>query len=510
VFEHSWKLLSPKEQEVFRKLSIFVGSFNRQAAAEVAGATLPILASMVNKSLLRVMPNGRYTMHFLIHEFGVEKLKDNPDEHAQTQQGHAGYYLEFLSGNSKAILGGDQKRVLEEIESEVENIYEAWPLFFKRERLSIEKLCDGVNTICEFQSMKGRAKQGLDLFIRTLKSLNNQANVHAFVLAKLNRCISKLYRDLGNIAEAQKYAEENLQLLKNTSNPIEVCSGLRLLAEISLRQGDFIQAKNLYETELNAYESSDDMNAVNLTLNNLGFVYMQLGEYKKSEMYILEGIKIARRIEALGGLVINLHSLSTLYLITDRNVKAENTLRESLEIARSIGYVGYIPILLNELAKVSHKQNKVVETNYYLGEALRLAKKIKNDIALMNVFTTLASIKIDRNELDKVENHLVRALFIAKFIEDVSEVIPSLIEISRYLLKRGKNNLGLRIATLIINSPVVWPVFREKARELLFPNTHVSTTTTIELHPNYMTELEKLANEILSKFPKTPLQMDAK
>jgi hypothetical protein len=45
--------LSPAEREAFMKLSLFRGGFRRQAAGAVAGATLPILSAMVDKSLLR-------------------------------------------------------------------------------------------------------------------------------------------------------------------------------------------------------------------------------------------------------------------------------------------------------------------------------------------------------------------------------------------------------------------------------------------------------------------------
>ncbi|CAA9368252.1 MAG: hypothetical protein AVDCRST_MAG93-8168, partial [uncultured Chloroflexia bacterium] len=43
VFEGSWRLLTPKEQGLLRKLSVFSGGFKREAATEVAGATIPLL-----------------------------------------------------------------------------------------------------------------------------------------------------------------------------------------------------------------------------------------------------------------------------------------------------------------------------------------------------------------------------------------------------------------------------------------------------------------------------------
>ncbi len=56
VFDHSWDLLSEQEQDVFRKLSVFRGGFQRDAAKQIAGASLTVLASLVDKSFLRTVP----------------------------------------------------------------------------------------------------------------------------------------------------------------------------------------------------------------------------------------------------------------------------------------------------------------------------------------------------------------------------------------------------------------------------------------------------------------------
>jgi predicted ATPase len=49
VFDHSWKLLRPAEQRALRELAVFRGGFSRDAAAQVAGATLPLLAARLKK-----------------------------------------------------------------------------------------------------------------------------------------------------------------------------------------------------------------------------------------------------------------------------------------------------------------------------------------------------------------------------------------------------------------------------------------------------------------------------
>ncbi len=69
AFEHSWQLLNAREQDVFRKLSVFKGGFTREAAAEVAGSTIPLLLSLVDKSLLRVGERGRFDRHVLLQQY---------------------------------------------------------------------------------------------------------------------------------------------------------------------------------------------------------------------------------------------------------------------------------------------------------------------------------------------------------------------------------------------------------------------------------------------------------
>ncbi len=59
VFDHSWALLVEREKEVLRRLSVFRGGFSLQAAAAVVDATLPMLARLVDKSLLHMS-----TKHF--------------------------------------------------------------------------------------------------------------------------------------------------------------------------------------------------------------------------------------------------------------------------------------------------------------------------------------------------------------------------------------------------------------------------------------------------------------
>ncbi|MCO5191244.1 MAG: LuxR C-terminal-related transcriptional regulator [Anaerolineae bacterium] len=52
----SWLRLNGDQRRIFKQLTVFRGGFTREAAAEVAGATLPLLITLLNKSWLAYDP----------------------------------------------------------------------------------------------------------------------------------------------------------------------------------------------------------------------------------------------------------------------------------------------------------------------------------------------------------------------------------------------------------------------------------------------------------------------
>ena len=75
VFEQSWRLLSEDERAVLTRLSVFRGGFDLPAAEQVAGATPLLLASLVDRALIRLNHSERYDIHELLRQFAAEKLE---------------------------------------------------------------------------------------------------------------------------------------------------------------------------------------------------------------------------------------------------------------------------------------------------------------------------------------------------------------------------------------------------------------------------------------------------
>ena len=112
VFDHSWRLLSAEEQRVLAGLSVFRGGFQRQAAHQVAGASLATLSALVDKSLLRFNPLGRYDLHELLRQYAFERLGETAGAKESALARHSQYYLEFMHQQTHPLHSHQQSLAL--------------------------------------------------------------------------------------------------------------------------------------------------------------------------------------------------------------------------------------------------------------------------------------------------------------------------------------------------------------------------------------------------------------
>src|SRR5207249_1502903 len=121
VFDQSWRLLSEPEHRVLMQLSIFRGGFDLEAAGQVAGASLPILAGLADKSLLRVNRADRYDLHELLRQYAADKLGESGDE-AATSGSHLRYFLGVAERAEADLYSPRQVAWLDRLEQEHDNV----------------------------------------------------------------------------------------------------------------------------------------------------------------------------------------------------------------------------------------------------------------------------------------------------------------------------------------------------------------------------------------------------
>jgi predicted ATPase/DNA-binding SARP family transcriptional activator len=116
VIDWSWELLTGQERQVLARLSVPRGGFDLEAAAAIAGATLPVLDGLLDHSLVEIGEDGRYGMHELLRQYAAERLAADPAEEADTRRRHAEHYAALLPAPTDAAGSGPS------LDAEMENL----------------------------------------------------------------------------------------------------------------------------------------------------------------------------------------------------------------------------------------------------------------------------------------------------------------------------------------------------------------------------------------------------
>jgi serine/threonine protein kinase/tetratricopeptide (TPR) repeat protein len=180
VFDYSWRRLTPSEQK----------PFSRAAAQAVTGASLRDLMQMVNKSLLhRDRDRGYYDLHELIRQFAESHLKTNETTYQAALEAHSRYYCGWLK-ELLPIMHGTQVSALKAMDSEIDNIRQAWQQAI--ERKDIEVLGGAEETYalyCAIRNLQGNLVHEFTSALIVLEALPTTP--------LRNRVLGRMYSRLG-------------------------------------------------------------------------------------------------------------------------------------------------------------------------------------------------------------------------------------------------------------------------------------------------------------------------
>lgn len=169
IFQHSWALLSEEDRLVYCKLAVFRGGFTHQAAEQVAGAGLPVLTALVDKSLVRHFSDGRLDLHEVLHHYARERLEENAALLAEVEKAHSGFYLHLLN-TQQANLAGNQVKVAHAVlDVEFENLRQAWLTAVKITPAA--ELIETFFTLVNYIETRGRQVEGAGLVSALLPTL---------------------------------------------------------------------------------------------------------------------------------------------------------------------------------------------------------------------------------------------------------------------------------------------------------------------------------------------------
>lgn len=354
TFDSSWRRLKPEEQTVFMKLSVFRGGFTRQAAQAVTGASLRILRTLADKSLLTLARRGREghsercEVHELLRQYGAEAL-EKAGLTETTRQRHNAYYFDLLQRREIDLKGREQRGALQEIEADMENIRQAWHWALLHRALTA--LSQAVEPLHFFYDMRGRQEEG-SLFLHTsCRHLlaSGVSETHPVLIRILTRAyFLGLFAAANDHPEVESALRRCLTLTQQQGDPAEIayCQGA-LGSYYNQVVFNREKALPLYQEALATYRTLGDPFFISRALQWQSLCYLRQGPISEFYRLARAGLDVARRCGNKVDIVYALINLSEMTLTQGDYETAARDLQEAVQVAEEVE--AHVPLVYLEM-----------------------------------------------------------------------------------------------------------------------------------------------------------------
>jgi predicted ATPase/transcriptional regulator with XRE-family HTH domain len=511
VWEHSWNLLNVTEQAVFGQLSIFRGGFTRTAVQDVAGASLGILARLVDTSLVRADRDGRYSMHELLRQFAAEKLGTEPGAEERTRDRHSAFYLELLRRRGPALKDQRQLAALDEIERELENVRSAWEWALQRGQW--EHLLEALRPLSFFMAIRARLFETIALLQRvidTVAAVENSAEGTAqrqglvayaltsqsFFFARLGqvdkqvsclergRAVVHQYGTPYEIAlhyhfsastcadpeEARALYEQALAIFREIGATWEVAYVIAGMGDFAFGRGETLEARRHHDEALALYRAIGEIQGTGLALLNLGRVASTLGEYDEGRRLLEEGLAMERAVGSKIRTAECLELLGEIAYAQGQFAEAEARFREVLAIVPSLSHRERLALNLSHLGTAVLAQGRLSEAAGLLAEALAIAEECGDSHGIALARTRLGYLKLRQDATESARRHWRTAVDLAWRVQDHPHLLvtlDALMGLATLLAEAGDAERAIEILTLVQRLACIDRFTETRAEQLL-------------------------------------------
>jgi predicted ATPase/DNA-binding NarL/FixJ family response regulator len=302
ALEWSYELLTQAEQAMWRRVSVFAGSFDLDAAEAVcavgrvgAGQVADLVDALVAKSILLREGQGtaRYRLLDTIAEFGLTKLRGRGNER-RLRLRHRAWYA-GLAARQEAF-GPGRAAWIAALDADHENL-----------RAALE-FC-----LAEPGEAAAGAQMACDLW--------------------------RYWETHGHLTEGRRVLAGLLERLDQTS-PARP-RALWVAGFLALVQADLPAARNMLEAGLSAAEEAGDVRSVTYASSQLGFVRYYLGEVDRGYALAEKALTLAWQSADQIGVVLGLTQLGFIDLRAGELRLAANRFSECARLAAGSGNVWY-------------------------------------------------------------------------------------------------------------------------------------------------------------------------
>ena len=467
TFDHSWKLLSDPEQDVLSRLSVFRGGFDRAAAEKVAGATLPLLASLLSKSLVRRTEEGHYDLHEVIRQYASSHLDDDETRCFETCDRHSDYYLKFASEHERKLKSALQQPAVREMTLELDNIRTAWDWGIKRGKF--EAIGMAVRSFGWFYEVSGMLREGIEQLEPLAQALKSELQVgqwnRVLGLAYMQQAL--LYFRKGQFGEAQGLYEESIAILRPIDDKALLADALIFLGTIMHLNGEYERSKLLLEEGLVCAKAVNDQWFTAYGIYNLGYFDSLMGNYEKGYGQMLIGLNMWRELGDPNYIALGLNFMVTTIIKLEHYDEAKAFMHESIKLCEQTKNHWGLGTAHRYLGLALMAEGHYEEAQACFQRSLDVFGEYTEgwDIALSLIY--LGDAIMRSGNPAKAETNYKEALRVSKEAGSIPLILDALGGIAEIHQRTGDFKGAFKIAQFISNHPACAQDTKDRACQIL-------------------------------------------
>ncbi|MBX3085598.1 MAG: tetratricopeptide repeat protein [Anaerolineae bacterium] len=392
LFEYSWQMLTPDEQAVFAKLSVFRGGFDLNAAVNIAGASATHLEALIAKSLLRCDASGRYDLHDLIRRFAREKLEETGDLEA-TRQAHGEYFKEWVKALHQTTDHNVYKYEL--VDAEQANLRAALNHALTTRNIAV--LLEIGGPLTYYWRARGFMAEGRHWLTQAILFADSavKPETRAYALFSAGHMAWQQH----DLAESRGLINAALELYQQTENlrGIGVC--WTYLGHIAMDEGDLEGAYDCYDTSLTFARQHGVPLSIVSGQANIGRVLLEMGDFARAQQTFAEALPLARETandEMIAATLINL-GVANMYV--GDYADAESALTESLTIATDTKHIPNQILCYSNLGDLAGRQRQFDQAYQHCTTCLKLCREIDDQLNMIATLEGVAYLDIENGNL---------------------------------------------------------------------------------------------------------------
>jgi predicted ATPase/DNA-binding SARP family transcriptional activator len=529
VFDRSWRLLTEREREVFQRLSVFRGGFTRQAASQVAGASLRELRALAGKSLLQRDPQGRYGVHELLRQYAAEQLAEVPAEWEAAKDRHSAYFAAFLQHRWASLRGRNQRRALAEIEAETDNVRVGWAWSVVQGRIEdIDRALRGLHTL---HRMRGSRQEREEMLAKAAQMLEEESVGYAqdalrsgapaalvsggagaqeaianrrrrlvlgkvlayqgrvcFVLGLREKAMALLQRSLEILRDLRARREmvfalatlgentllrregkslclEGLAISKEIGHRSGMEMSLHCLGRDAVFRGEYGAAQRLYQEKLSVSRELDQEVLAN-SLSDLGYVAWCLGEYREARQLHQQSLALSKDMHVQYGIANSLLRLGLDALGLVEYREARQLFQESLAIFQELGLPWFRTDVLLWQGELANVLVQYAEAARMAQAGLSVSKEFDYPDAMARSFQILGDAAYGLGDLRKARECFLQALETAVTVRAAPVAVLTLVGTARLLAAEGEQEEAAELLALVLHHSASWQWAKDRAAPL--------------------------------------------